>query len=779
MKVKLEEERQDRAKAPPAKKFRKKEREKKSGWKTCRKTSSRKSRKKKLERKARRKKHRFLKFFLRFCMLNLFLVIMIVFAAFMYVRQRLDNMAVIDAQYLQAYDTSKITDKYGNTIWEPTDYRVTLLEYDEIPELYKQALIAVEDAEYWTSPGVSYKGIINMVYTTVRSKFDSTVRARGGSTLEQQLIKNVYYNNGYGYETTTRKIQEIFLALQLDRNFTKEEILTFYVNHLEFAEGAKGLGQIMKTYFNKTPADYEERTIENIAEMAYLAGLSKAPTTYNLYTNPDNARERTDVVLYVMWQSGLITEQEYSQAKTYDLSSNLQERGWEAKLQIKQNRKWKIYTDGVLAELDELGYDMKKASITVQTFLDPEVFEGVADVARQSDFYLDAEQQAAVAVIDSDGIVVSLVGSRYGTDEFNRATAKNRSSGSSMKPFTAYGPLLQYFGDSYDTTTMFDTSNYNYPGTDLYMHNYGGGLYGMQPLMRALRKSYNTPVARICDEVLGSSRMKAFLHGVGLDEKESYSAVDGIGLYISPLQSAAAYNCLNNMGVYTEPRFVDNITFSDGSVKQIEPRRSRAMNESVAYVLNQILRGMFTSEGTAAAYGVDGWEGYAGKSGSVKFADNVNPPDPYGQGGSDMWFCSYTNGGYSVSVWTGYDIPNTSPQMPSYYTGQKDICISIQKYLNNGREVPDWEMPEGVEIISGSGLMTNYRVTDSADLGDTGIDWEQLDPGSLSITEVRSEYEIGEDWKDAEDPWWLEYYDENGNVPPDVIGMDTYSHLEE
>ena len=738
-----------------------------------------KKQKKKLKRKVRRKKHRFLKFFLRFCFLNLFLVIMAVFIGFMYVRQRLDNMAVIDAQYLQTYDTSKITDKDGNVIWEPTDRRVTVLEYDEIPELYKQALIAVEDAEYWTSPGVSYKGIFNMVYTTIRSKVDSTVKPRGGSTLEQQLIKNVYYNGGYGHETTTRKIQEIFLALQIDRNFTKEEILSFYVNHLEFAEGATGLGQIMKTYFNKSPDDYKERTIENIAEMAYLAGLSKGPTIYNLYTNPEKARERTDTVLYVMWQSGLITEQEYGQAKTYDLTSNLQERGWEAALQVKQNRRWKIYTDGVLEELNELGYDLDKASMTVQTFLDPEMFDGIAEVARNSDFYLDADQQAAVAVIDHDGIVVSLVGSRYGDDEFNRATAKNRSSGSSMKPFTAYGPLLQYFGDSYDTTTPLDTSNYNYPGTDLYMHNYGGGIYGMQPLMRALRKSYNTPVARICDEVLGPSRMKAFLHGVGLDEKDYYSAVDGIGLYISPLQSAAAYNTLNNMGVYTEPRFIKSITFSDGSVKEIEPRRSRAMNESVAYVLNQILRGMFTSEGTAASYGVEGWDGYAGKSGSVKFAEGINAPDPYGQGGSDMWFCSYTNGGYAVSVWTGYDIPNTSPQMPSYYTGQKDICIAVQKYLNGEREIPDWEMPENVEVISGSGLMTDYRVTDSVDLGDTGIEWEQLDEDNFSITQVRPEYEIGEDWQDAEDPWWVEYYKENGNISPDVIDMETYSHLDE
>ena len=727
----------------------------------------------------RKKKHRFLRFFFWFCFLNMFLMTIVMLFGFLFIRKRLENMQVIDAQYLRTYETSKILDSNGDIIWEPTDKRVTLLEYEEIPSLYRDALIAVEDAGYWTSPGVSYTGLFNMVYTTVMSKMDSSVTARGGSSIEQQLVKNVYYNGGAGYETTTRKIQEIFLALQIDRNFTKEEILTLSVNHLEFAEGATGLGQIMMTYFGKAPADYADRTIENIAQTAYLAGLSKAPTTYNLYSNPKKAQERMRTVLYVMFEAGVITEPEYEQAKHWNLTDGLKERGWEAMAQVKQNRRWKVYTDGVLDELEELGYDMDKASITVRTFLEPEVFDGVAEVVRQDEFYLDKDQQAAVAVVDTDGVVVALVGSRYGDDEFNRATAKNRSSGSSMKPFTAYGPLLQYFGDQYDTTSLFDTSNYNYPGTDLYMHNYGGGVYGKQTLMRSLRKSYNTPVARICDEILGSERMRTFLHGLGLDEKDTYAAVDGIGLYISPLQSAAAYNALNNLGTYTRPRFIDSIEFSDGSVRKIEPQTRQAMNPSVAYVLNQILRGMFTSEGTAASYGVDGWDGYAGKSGSVKFADNVNPPRPYGQGGSDIWFCSYTNGGYAVSVWTGYDIPNTSPQMPSYYTGQKDICQAVQQYLNGDRQIPDWEMPDGVEVLSGEGLMTDYRVTDSGDLGDAGMEWAEVDEGSLIIKEVRPERETVDGWEDAEDQWWLGYYREYGQRDMDVIDMDTYVHLED
>ena len=227
MKVEVQEKAQERIQEKAQEKIQ----EKKPAQKE---QTSKKQHRKKNKKK---KRHPFRTFFLWFCGLNIFIVIMAVFAGFMFIRKRLDNMAVIDAQFLQTYETSVILDKNGDVIWKPADRRVTVLEYEEIPKLYVDALIAVEDAGYWSSPGISYSGIYNMVYTTIMSRFDSTVKPRGGSTIEQQLIKNIYYNGGSGYETTTRKIQEIFLALQLDRNFTKEEILTFYVNHLEYAEG--------------------------------------------------------------------------------------------------------------------------------------------------------------------------------------------------------------------------------------------------------------------------------------------------------------------------------------------------------------------------------------------------------------------------------------------------------------------------------------------------------------------------------------------------------------
>lgn len=725
-----------------------------------------------------KKPHKHLKRFLVFLLVNFLIISLALLAGMLFIRHRLNSLPAVDAQYLETYEPSKILDKDGNVIWQPTDQRTVRLAYEQIPEFYQTAIVAIEDEDFWESPGVSVKGIANMVYSVIRSKVDEDYNARGGSTIDQQLIKNKYFNGGKGYEVTTRKIQELFLAMQLNENFTKEEILTFYVNDLEYAEGSTGLGAIMRTYFNKGPENYTERSTETIAELSYLAGLSQAPSKYNLYTHPEDAQKRMTTVLKILLEQEKITQAEYDAAVSYDLTTNLQPRGWEADAQVQKNLKYKHYTDGVIDELEVLGYDLTQVSLTVKTFLDPARFDAVTALVQDPKYYLDNEQQIGVAVVDKDGIVVALVGSSHAGDEFNRALSSTRSSGSSMKPFTAYGPLFQYFGDTYTTASTFSTANYTYPGTNSVMHNYGGGVYGDQTVQQSLRHSYNTPVARIDDEILGSVRMKTFLAAVGLDVKDTYSSVDGIGLNVSPLQSAAAYNALNNLGRYTEPRFIDTITFSDGSVKTVEPRTTQAMNPSVAYVLNQILRGVPGGDGTASRAAIPEYAGYAGKTGSVAFADNVNPPAPYGSGSSDLWYCSYTNEGYAISVWTGYDTPNTSPQVPDYFRGQQTINKDLQVLLNGDREVPDWEMPEGVERISGSGLSAHYRVTDSADISDSGISWADVSAyPNAEITKAQPDNTVPEDWESYEFSPWYDYYQEYGTEVPPVIDRDLYANM--
>ena len=258
-----------------------------------------------------KKPHKHLKRFLVFLLVNFLIISLALLAGMLFIRHRLNSLPAVDAQYLETYEPSKILDKDGNVIWQPTDQRTVRLAYEQIPEFYQTAIVAIEDEDFWESPGVSMKGIANMVYSVIRSKVDEDYNARGGSTIDQQLIKNKYFNGGKGYEVTTRKIQELFLAMQLNENFTKEEILTFYVNDLEYAEGSTGLGAIMRTYFNKGPEDYTERSTETIAELSYLAGLSQAPSKYNLYSHPEDAQKRMKTVLKILLEQEKITQAEY------------------------------------------------------------------------------------------------------------------------------------------------------------------------------------------------------------------------------------------------------------------------------------------------------------------------------------------------------------------------------------------------------------------------------------------------------------------------------------
>lgn len=696
----------------------------------------------------------------------------------LYITKRLSTLPIVDAQYLKTYETSKILDKNGDIIWQPSDVRVDTFTYEEIPTIYRDALIMIEDKDFWTNHGFSIEGVANMVYSTVRSKFDSDYVARGGSTIDQQLIKNKFYNRGEGYDTTTRKIQELFLSRQLDENFTKEEILTFYINDLMFSNGSQGTKAIMRTYFNKSPDDYKERTIENISEQAYLAGLSQAPTRYSLYNDVEAATKRRNTVLQTLREENYITNDEYEKACEFDLTTNLQPENWESEKQVEKNRKYKVYTDEVRKEVASYGYNLDEVSLTIQTYLDPVIFDTITNTARDPKYYLDGEQQIAVTVMDKDGIVVGMVGSRNDDDELNRATQQTRSSGSSMKPFTAYGPLLQYFGNDYNTGSLFDTSNYQYPGSSAIMYNYGQYVYGMQTMQQSLRLSLNTPVARIDDGILGSGRMKSFLHGVGLDTKDTYSSVDGIGINVSTLQSAAAYNALNNLGTYTKPRFVSSITFQDGSTKEIAPTKNKAMNESTAWVLNHILQGVPQTNMTAPSATIPQYAGYAGKTGSVAFDSAINAPAPYGVGGSDAWYNSYTNGGYTVSVWTGYDIPNTSPQVPDSYKGQQILNRDLQLILNGQRSVPAWNKPDTVTLLSGSGLSAHYKVTDSSDVNVNsaiGIDLSQYD--ALLLDKAIPNTDIPTDWEKDEGSVWFEYYRSGKSSQSPIVDKDAYDRM--
>ena len=624
-----------------------------------------------------------------------------------YVYYKIQSTPKIDANKLSTHSGTKIYDNKGDIIWQNSNIINYPIADDEIPELYKKSVIATEDKNFETSPGVSFKDMGIAFLGAIRSKIQPSYVPRGGSTIDQQLIKNAYYNGGRGVETSTRKVQEVFLAWQLNNHYDKKDIFLFYINKLEFSENTKGIKSAMKVFFNKNPKDFERKP-EDIAQIAYLVGMPQAPTTYNPYDNYESGMNRQKTILQIMLKEKLITEQEYVQAKEVDVSKTLRPRYAESTEIAKSNKRYLAYTQGVLQELKEL---------------------------------------------------------KYNGDENNRAMNRVRSSGSSMKPFTAYGPLFEYFGDKYNAASIMSTANYQYPGSNAVMYNYGRYTYGNRTLTDSLRLSLNTPVGRIDDEILGSYRMKTFLHHNSLDVKNTYSSVDGIGINISTLDAAEAYNSINNAGIYTHARFVDEIKFTDGSTKKIEKRSKRSMRESTAFVLAQMLRGVTLPEFTAKFAYLDK-AGYGVKTGSVAFGPGVNPPAPYGIGGSDVWVNSITNNGISLSIWMGYDTPNTSPQISDNFKGQQYLTKVLQERY--GGSAPMWNRPNTVQSVGGSGVREMFRVTDAKDIN---VINNILSPVELpQIDKLENNEKIDKNRKDKEKNNRLyKLWNENNNILNDNI----------
>lgn len=726
----------------------------------------------------------------RFLLLCFLGITMMVASIVFYVFINLRNLPEVNSERLKTYEPTKILDSKGNIIYQTTSKHVGIMTYNEIPDLYKKSLIAVEDENFWENKGYSTAGVINMVTSVLLNKINPNITVRGGSTLDQQLIKNAYFNGGRNVKTTTRKIQEIYLAQQLDHNFSKQEILTFYVNHLEYAEGDTGVKSVMMTSFGKTPEDYKDKTTENIAETAYLVGLGQNPTIYNLYVNPKAGNARKNTVLSVMKEKGYITKSEYQKAKAYDVTNGLKPRYWEAEKQNAQNLKYKTYTDQVLNNIKSMGYNTEDVSLQVHTFLNPDIYDNITNTVRQDKYYQDGSNrdnpvQIGVTVMNKDGIVEGMVGSRIEGDENNRAIQRTRSSGSSMKAFTAYGPLLQYLGNSYTTQSQFDSSAYLYPGTNTYMNNWGKETYGMVDMQKAMRLSLNTVVGRIDDNILGSNRMKSFLHSVNLDVKDVYSSVDGIGINISSLDAAAAYNALNNGGIYIKPRFINYIEFSDGSKKTIPEEQYRAMNSSTAFVLLQMMRGVVQDGYTAKDAKIDQYQGYAAKTGTVGLHDGSTSPNVYGDGGTDAWFDSVTNNGYSIAIWTGYDNPNTSPQIADDFKGIQYMGKDLQLMLNGNKSISNWAQPEGVRHLNGSNLNANYAVTDSKDINNNDITTVQDLTDNYfnlkSVTKAEPEKKIN-DWTKKIASEYKKFYDiwKNDNSVlnnKNILNHDVYDSL--
>lgn len=619
---------------------------------------------------------------------------------------------VLDEEHLQVTSSSLVYDNKGQLIADLGAEKRESVTADNIPLNLVNAVTAIEDHRFFKHRGVDVYRIFGSLWNNLRSD-----TLQGGSTLDQQLIKLSYFSTANSDRTIKRKAQEIWLSLEMEQRYTKQEILTFYVNKVFMGNGNYGMLTASKAYFGRDLKDL------STAQVALLAGIPQAPSRYNPYTNPELAQERRDVVLGQMLRYNHISKTEYDQAIATPVTEGL--------LPLSDQPSYAPYLDNylkqVIAEVEvKTGSDIFTSGLKVHTNVDQDIQQHLWDIYNTDEYvyYPDNEFQVASTLIDvSNGKVIAQLGGRhqdpntsFGT---NQAVMTDRDWGSTMKPITDYAPAFEY--NIYQTTAhQLSDSRYSWPGTATELSNWDKLHYGWMSVQRAVQTSRNVPAVRTL-EAVGLENAKAFLAKLGINYPELYYS-NAISSHTSVVDSrygassenmAAAYAAFANGGIYIKPQYVNKIEFSDGRVQEYAPEETRAMSEVTAYMMTDILKTVLYSGGTGTtAYiaslnqaGKSGTSNYTDEEYTIIEAEHGVSPDSVGLMAPDEMFVGYTPR-YSMAVWTGYHNRMTPLYGDDLRIAQR-VYRAMMTYLDDYSGL-DWKMPDGLYRSGGYLYRGNY-----------------------------------------------------------------------
>ncbi len=554
------------------------------------------------------------------------------------------------------------------------DYRIQgdadqiFVSYEQIPDNMINAIIAIEDKRFMTNSGVDWKRTI-AAGANFFLGFDES--GYGGSSITQQLIKNVTQNDDYSIQ---RKIQEIFWALDLETKMDKEEILELYLNIVNFGNGCNGVQAAAYSYFSK---DVSELTL---IECAAIASITKNPSRFNPIYYPEYNAERRNTVLYEMYDQGLITRREFEEAFGKELVLNLpggNESEDEDEDALTVNS-W--YTDMVIQDvIDDLvsqkGYSSKMASLLVYngglnivSLVDP-VIQAELEKTMMNDELFPVDKsgikaQASAIIIDPQtGDILAVVGSR-GEKTANRilnyATQTRRSPGSSIKPLSVYAPAVEQGLITW--STVYDDTPFNFDNNIAWPKNATGVYRGLTNINYSIKHSLNTVAVKVLDRVgikqsfdfcYDTLQMKNLLvaekqDGWTLTDMGYASLALGQLTYgLTNREITAAYSIFANNGVYNEPHSYLTVTDSEGNVI-LENKYSGtvAISEDTSALMTKMMENVIKSgTATALTFGKTTGIDVAGKTGSAG--------DYY-----DRWFIGYTPY-YICGVWYGYEYQKT------------------------------------------------------------------------------------------------------------------------
>lgn len=593
--------------------------------------------------------------------------------------------------------TSSIYDSNGTLITELSgEKKAQYVKYEDIPPEFVSAMISIEDKKFYNHKGVDYKAFFRAAKAIIQDRKIS----QGGSTITMQLARTIYLDTGKYWQ---RKVTEIFIALELEKRYSKEKIMEFYLNNIYFSNGYYGIASACKGYF-----DCELKDL-SLSQIAFLCAIPNGPSYYDPIAHKDHTLERRDLILKNLYEDGKISLERYKEAVFEEIELNvpkvdksrfkhnsvdtyayycatralMESEGFEFKYYFDSEEEEKTYD----SEYDEMyAYCQKKLykngykiyttiDLKKQKELQSAVDDALEDFKEKGDDGMYSMQGAAVSIDNETGFVVAIVGGRsqsFTGYTLNRAYQSHRQPGSSIKPLIVYTPSFErgYTPDS-------KVNDHKFEGGP---SNAGGAYYGKVNVRFAVEKSLNTVAWQLYEELtpqVGLQYLKNMNFSNIVDSDYVIpTALGGFTTGVSPLEMASAYATLENDGLYRQPTCIKSIIDADENVVY-EPEQMEEViyTETASRMMTDVMTGVMTN-GTGRSVNLSNMP-CAGKTGTTN--DH-----------KDGWFCGYTRY-YTTCVWVGYDIPKKVEGLTgSSYPGQiwKQYMEAIHKDLKPMKFLP-------------------------------------------------------------------------------------------
>ncbi len=593
---------------------------------------------------------------------------------------------------LYSKEASTLLDNKGETFAKLGTEMRQKIAYDQMSEELVNAIIATEDSRFFEHNGFDLPRFLKASFGQVLGQ-----NAGGASTLTMQVSKNQYTSNiARGFEGIKRKFTDIYIAMfQIEKNYSKEQILEFYANSYYLGSGAYGVEQASQTYFNKHAKDL------NVSESAMIAGLFQSPVVYDPNLNPEKTEARRKIVLSLMKRHGYITNQEYEIAKKMTVDKIV----IKGRKSTTTNSKYQGFIDTVAREVEEkTGYNPYSYSMKIYTTMDREKQDIISDIMSGASYsWENDEVEAGVIAIDTKtGAIAAIGGGRNKTGAMSRnnATQIKRQIGSTAKPMYDYGPAIEYNNWNPSQLILDEKTTYS-NGTEI--NNWDGRYKGMMTIRQALVESRNIPALKTFQNV-ENEKIKEFVQSIGLSPEVDETSgkiheAHAIGGYDgeSPMTVAGAYESFANGGFYVEPYSFTKIEFDkDGKTYENEIKKEKVMSPETAYMVTSML--IDTGQNALGKYkNINGAE-FGAKTGTTNFdkktlAIRHLPSNAI----NDLWVAGISPD-YTIAVWYGYEI-NSSTHYNRFGSGQNSRLFQAvaKNFFKAGSH---FTKPEGIVEVT-------------------------------------------------------------------------------